>query len=74
MAFAYASLLGVYGAGIFTNRGTEDGVLYALIGGFLTVLLLQPYIIGSIIDIKVDFSIQMVLGTLVSFLIMVTKK
>ncbi len=74
MAFAYASLLGVYGAGIFTNRGTEKTVLFALIGGFLTVLFLQPYIIGNLIDIKVDFSIQMVLGTLVSFLIMMLGK
>ncbi len=74
MAFAYASLLGVYGAGIFTNRGTEKTVLFALISGFLTVLFLQPYIIGNLIDIKVDFSIQMILGTLVSFLIMMLGK
>ncbi|NOZ90828.1 MAG: sodium:solute symporter [Epsilonproteobacteria bacterium] len=66
MAFAYASLLGVYGAGIFTNRGNEKTVLFALIGGFLTVLVLQPYIF----PIKVDFSIQMILGTIVSFGIM----
>ena len=70
MAFAYASLLGVYGAAIFTKRGNETTVLWALIGGFLTVLLLQPYILGSLIDVKVDFSIMMILGTLVSFLIM----
>jgi SSS family transporter len=70
MAFAYASLLGVYGAAIFTNRGNEKTVLWALIGGFLTVLLLQPYILGSLIDVKVDFSIMMIFGTLVSFLIM----
>ncbi len=70
MAFAYASLLGVYGAAIFTKRGNETTVLFALIGGFLTVLFLQPYIIGNIIDIKVDFSVMMVVGTLVSFSIM----
>jgi SSS family transporter len=70
MAFAYASLLGVYGAGVFTNRGTEKTVLFALIGGFLTVLILQPYILS----IKVDFSIQIIAGTLVSFLIMMTQR
>jgi SSS family transporter len=70
MAFAYASLLGVYGAGIFTNRGNEKSVLFALIGGFLTVLLLQEYIIG----IKVNFSIQMIAGTMVSFGIMMLGK
>lgn len=76
MAFAYASLLGVYGAAIFTNRGNEQTVLWALIGGFLTVLLLQPYIIGSVIDIKVDFAVMMIMGTLVSFGLMMlgTKK
>ncbi len=61
MAFAYASLLGVYFAGIFTDRGSERRVLYALIGGFLTLLLLQEYIIGF----KVDFSIEIIAGTLV---------
>lgn len=70
MAFAYAALLGVYGAAIFTNRGNEQTVLWALIGGFLTVLILQPYIIGSLIDVKVDFAVMMIVGTLVSFAIM----
>ena len=70
MAFAYASLLGVYGAAIFTKRGNETTVLWALIGGFLTVLGLQPYIIGNFIDFKVDFSVMMIVGTLVSFFIM----
>jgi len=70
MAFAYASLLGVYGAGIFTNRGNETTVLWALVGGFITVLLLQPYIF----PIKVDFSIQMIVGTMVSFGIMMIDK
>jgi SSS family transporter len=74
MAFAYASLLGVYGSAIFTNRGNETTVLWALIGGFLTVLLLQPYILGLIVDIKVDFAVMMILGTLVSFAIMMTGK
>ena len=38
MAFAYASLLGVYGAAIFTNRGDETTVLWALVGGFFNCL------------------------------------
>ncbi len=74
MAFAYASLLGVYGAAIFTNRGNEKTVLFALIGGFLTVLILQPYILGHIVDLKVDFAVMMIVGTLVSFLIMMLGK
>jgi len=43
-------------------------------GGFLTVLILQPYIIGNIIEIKVDFAVMMVVGTLVSFSIMMLGK
>jgi len=74
MAFAYASLLGVYGAAIFTNRGNEKTVLLALIGGFLTVLILQPYIIGELINLKIDFSVMMILGTVVSFFIMMLGK
>jgi hypothetical protein len=74
MAFAYASLLGVYASAIFTNRGNETTVLLALIGGFMTVLILQPYILGQIIDVKVDFAVMMILGTLVSFGIMMTGK
>jgi Na+/proline symporter len=66
MAFAYASLLGVYGAGLFTNRGNERSVLFALIGGFMTVFILQPYIF----PIKVGFSLQIIIGTIVSFSIM----
>jgi len=70
MAFAYASLLGVYGAAIFTRRGSEESVLWALFGGFVTVLLLQPDLLFS----GVDFSVTMVVGTLVSFGIMMTQK
>ena len=74
MAFAYAPLLGVYGAAIFTKRGSEKTVKYALIGGFLTILISQPYVIGKLFDIKVDYSLMMLAGTLVAFLIMMTEK
>ena len=74
MAFAYAPLLGVYAAAIFTNRGTQESVLYALIGGFLTVLISQPYVIGKLFDYKVDFSVMMIAGTLVAFLMMLMAK
>lgn len=70
MTFAYASLLGVYGAAVFTNRGNEQTVLWALIGGFVTVLLLQPYVIGELIEFNVDFAVMIIVGTLVSFGIM----
>ena len=72
MAFAYAPLLGVYTAAIFTKRGSEETVPYALVGGFLTVLISQPYVIGKLFDYKVDYSIMMIAGTLVAFLMMMT--
>jgi len=71
MAFAYAGLLGVYGAAIFTTRGSRRVLPWALIGGFMTVLVLQPYILDIFdISLKVGFSWQLVLGTAVSFGIM----
>jgi len=74
MAFAYAPLLGVYAAAIFTKRGSEETVKYALIGGFLTVLVSQPYVIGSLIDYKVDYSVMMLSGTLIAFFLMMREK
>jgi len=69
MAFAYSGLLGVYFSAIFTSRGSEKSVLFALIGGFTTVLVLQPYILGSIIDYNLGFAWQIVIGTVVAFVI-----
>ena len=66
MAFAYTGLLGVYFSAIFTSRGNEKTVPIALACGFLTVLALQPYIFG----INIGFSWQIVIGTLVAFMIM----
>jgi Na+/proline symporter len=66
MAFAYTGLLGVFFSAIFTRRGSSRSVPFALIGGFLTVLALQPYTFG----IHIGFDWQITLGTVVSFLIM----
>ena len=74
MAFAYTGLLGVYGAAIFTQRGSARTVPLSLIGGFLTVLLLQPYVLGTVFDFKLGFAWQIILGTIVSFMIMMPDK
>lgn len=66
MSFAYSGLLGVYISALFTSRGSAKLVPFALIGGFVTVLFLQPYIFG----LNIGFAWQIVLGTIVSFLIM----
>jgi len=70
MAFAYTGLLGVYATAIFTKRGSAKRIPFALVGGFLTVLLLQPYVLG----ITLGFAWQILLGTFVSFAIMMTAK
>ncbi len=69
MAFAYSGLLGVYFSAIFTKRGNEKSVLFALVGGFVTVLFLQPYILGYFVDYNLGFAWQIVIGTLVAFVI-----
>jgi Na+/proline symporter len=74
MAFAYTGLLGVYGAAIFTKRGSAKTVPLALIGGFMTVLLLQPYVLGAALDFKLGFSWQILVGTLVAFSLMMFGK
>jgi hypothetical protein len=78
MAFAYTGLLGVYGAALFTKRGSAATVPFAFILGFMTVLLLQPYIlgdsVGEFIGWKIGFAWQLVIGTLVAFGVMVSSK
>jgi len=70
MAFAYTGLLGVFFSAIFTRRGNAQTIIPALVGGFVTVLILQPYILGYVTAFKLGFAWQILLGALVSFLIM----
>ncbi len=74
MAFAYTGLLGVYAAAIFTQRGSATSVTFALFGGFLTVLLLQPYLLGGTLLPKLGFAWQILIGTVVAFGIMMVDK
>ena len=66
MAFAYTGLLGVFFSAVFTSRGNSTTVFLALLGGFISVLALQPYTFG----INIGFSWQIVIGTFISFAIM----
>lgn len=74
MAFAYTGLLGVYGAAIFTKRGNTITVPIALVGGFVTVLLLQPYVLGAVFDFDLGFAWQILAGTVVAFGVMMMGK
>ncbi len=72
MAFAYTGLLGVFGAAIFTKRGNAVTVPLALIGGFMIVLLLQPYVLGELMGVKLGFAWQILAGTVVAFGVMMS--
>ncbi len=74
MAFAYTGLLGVFAAAIFTKRGNATTVPLSLMAGFMTVLLLQPYVLGAVLDFKLGFAWQILGGTLVSFAVMMSGK
>jgi Na+/proline symporter len=78
MTFAYAGLLGVYFAAIFTNRGNTVSVIAALLGGFLTIALLQPYI-GKAIGLPeflvvIAFPWKLLIGSSISFMIAISAK
>lgn len=66
MAFAYAGLLGVYAVAVFTTRGTTGSVIAALLTGFVTVLLLQPFMFGPA---GFAFPYQLCIGTLAAALV-----
>jgi Na+/proline symporter len=73
MNFAYAGLLGVYFAAVFSNRGSSTSVIAALIGGFLVVLTLQPSLALALRApsalTSLAFPWALCLGTITSFLI-----
>ena len=66
MVFAYAGLLGVYGVAIFTRRGTTGSVIAALLTGFATVFLLQPFTFGPP---GLAFPYQLCIGTAAAALV-----
>ncbi len=73
MGFAYAGLLGVYGAALFTKRGSDISVTIALIVGFILMLWSQffwPEALGE----KWNAFLMIIPATLLSFLIAITGK
>lgn len=71
MAFAHAPLLGVFCAALFTKRGNNASVLFALAAGSLTVLLLQPYALQAWFDFKLGWPWYIVIAAPLSFLVCV---
>lgn len=73
MGFAYAGLLGVYGAALFTKRGSDISVTIALIVGFLIMLWSQffwPEILGE----KWNAFLMIIPATFISFIIAIIGK
>ncbi|MEM0929127.1 MAG: sodium:solute symporter [Pseudomonadota bacterium] len=71
MVFAYAGLIGVFAAAIFTARGSETSIVAALAAGFLFVLIGDPAFGGSLgvpaAFTSMAFPWKLTLGSLVSF-------
>lgn len=51
MTFAYAGLLGVFGAALLTRRGNRWSTLAALLVGFVVVAAMQPLVWGLFVDL-----------------------
>ena len=71
MSFAYSGLLGVYFTLLFTRRGSTASVIAALAVGFLTILLMQPYVV-DLLGLPpawkgLAFPFQLCLGTAFAF-------
>jgi solute:Na+ symporter, SSS family len=71
MTFAYAGLLGVYFAAVFTRRGTSNSVVAALIVGFLAILFMQGYVVEALALPagwkQLAFPWQLCIGTVAAF-------
>ncbi len=73
MGFAYAGLLGVYAAALFTKRGSDISVTIALIVGFVIMLWSQffwPEILGA----QWNSFLMIIPATLISFFIAIAGK
>lgn len=73
MVFAYAGLLGVFAAAVFTNRGSEASIVWALIVGFI-VMVFGEAAIGGAIGVPASvtslaFPWKLLVGSALAFLV-----
>ncbi|NMH60140.1 sodium:solute symporter [Alteromonas ponticola] len=69
MIFSYSGLLGVYIVSLFTHRGNHRSVIWALVAGFVTPLLMQPYIVTfypPAWQFDLAFTWQLIIGTVIA--------
>ena len=73
MVFSYSGLLGVYFTAIFTQRGSPNSILAALLVGFSIPVLMQPYIqtlyLPNDWQFDVNFSYQLLIATSIATII-----
>jgi len=73
MLFSYSGLLGIYFTALFTQRGSEQSVLAALIVGFIVTLLMQPYVQNLYLPVKMQFDLaftwKLCIATFISTLV-----
>ena len=73
MTFAYAGLLGVYFTAVFTNRGSQASVIAALLVGFVSILMMQPWIAKQLnypqIMQTLAFPWQLCIGAFLAFIV-----
>lgn len=70
MVFSYSGLLGIYFTALFSQRGSPLSIAMALLIGFFTPLLMQPYIqtyyLPEHLQFDLGFTWQLVIGTSMS--------
>jgi Na+/proline symporter len=80
MGFAYAGMLGVFLAALFTRRGNNATVIAALVAGVVTVALLQDHVFGWWTErlfgtaAKLAWPWWLPVGTTVAFLVCISGK
>lgn len=73
MVFSYSGLLGIYFTALFSERGSPLSIVMALLIGFITPVLMQPYVQTHYLpqDMQFDlgFTWQLVIGTGLSLIV-----
>ncbi|WP_395340460.1 sodium:solute symporter [Ningiella sp. W23] len=76
MVFSYSGLLGIYFTALFTKRGSPLSIACALLIGFLTPVMMQPYVqslyLPESAQFDLGFSWQLLIGTALSLLVCVS--
>ncbi|WP_371193719.1 sodium:solute symporter [Glaciecola sp. SC05] len=78
MVFSYSGLLGIYFTALFSKRGSPLSIILALVVGFLTPVLMQPYIqsiyLPEHLQFDLGFTWQLVIGTFLSLAVCLSGK